>query len=67
MNGMLKAVIEHTNGGGLTKTNNNEQGRGRHAFHLVKKKKLKKRANYALQHVTTDTRCMWMKSVLNLT
>ena len=25
-----------------------------------------KKANYALQHVRTDSRCMWMKSVLNL-
>ena len=25
-----------------------------------------KKANYVLQHVRTDSRCMWMKSVLNL-
>ena len=30
------------------------------------RKKKKKKVNYALQHVRTDYRCMWMKSVLNL-
>ena len=30
-----------------------------------KKTKIKKE-NYVLQHVRTDSRCMWMKSVLNL-
>ena len=28
--------------------------------------KKKKKANYAMQHVITDSRCMWMKRVLNL-
>ena len=31
-----------------------------------KKSQIEKKANYALQHVRTDSRCMWMKSVLNL-
>ena len=30
------------------------------------RKKKQKKANYALQHVRTDSRCMWMKSFLNL-
>ena len=27
---------------------------------------MEKKSNYALQHVRTDSWCMWMKSVLNL-
>ena len=33
---------------------------------LIEKKSKARKANYALQHVRTDSRCMWMKSVLNL-
>ena len=31
-----------------------------------RKKTKTKKANYALQHVRADSRCMWMKRVLNL-
>ena len=33
---------------------------------LIEKKTKARKANYALQHVKTDSRCMWMKSVLSL-
>ena len=32
----------------------------------IEKKEKQKKENYALQHVRTDSRCMWMKTVLNL-
>ena len=32
----------------------------------INKQTKTKKANYVLQHVRTDSRCMWMKSVLNL-
>ena len=36
--------------------------------YLWKKRQIKKpkKTNYSLQHVRTDSRCMWMKSILNL-
>ena len=33
---------------------------------LDREKTKRKKANYALQHVRTDSRCIWMKNVLNL-